>query len=128
MGIHIYSVHRKEEDFADANLFRPERWMEGASEEQSHNNSKAANPFSLGPKACIGKRYVSLSNLRLTMLKTLMRSLAYAEMRLIVTHFLWNFDMLPIDDLTWMDRCKSYTVWEKPPLMVKFKQRAVTPA
>lgn len=90
----------------------------------SHNNRKAANPFSLGPKGCIGRRYVNLGCLRLEMLKTLARSLAYAEMRLIVTHFLWNFDMLPMEDLTWMDRCKSYTVWEKPPLMVKFKQRA----
>lgn len=61
MGVHIYSVQRQEEDFPDANSFQPERWMD--KEAQSNNNKKAANPFSIGPKACIGKRYVSLRHL-----------------------------------------------------------------
>lgn len=74
--------------------------MDEDSEKISQNDRKAAKPFSVDPKACIGKRYVSLGCLQLKVLKTLIRSLAYAEMRLIVTHFLWNFDMLPMDDIT----------------------------
>ncbi|KAL8668737.1 MAG: hypothetical protein Q9224_007779, partial [Gallowayella concinna] len=107
VGISQYAVHRREDYFPDANRFQPERWMD--KQARSNNNLKAVNPFSLGPRGCIGK------------------SLAYAEMRLIVAYFVWNFDLHPIEDLSWMDRCKSYTVWAKPPLMVNFDPRATTP-
>lgn len=60
MEIHIYSVQRQEKDFPETNFFRPERWMNEDNEKQPRNNRKAANPFSLGFKDCIDKRYVSL--------------------------------------------------------------------
>ncbi|KAL8798623.1 MAG: hypothetical protein Q9182_006517 [Xanthomendoza sp. 2 TL-2023] len=106
VGLCPYAVQRREDYFPNADRFQPERWMD--KQARSNNNVKAFNPFSLGSRNCIGQ------------------SLAYAEMRLIVAHFLWNFDLLPIEDHTWMDRCKSHTAWAKPPLMAKFDQRATT--
>lgn len=47
------------------------------------------------------------------------RSLAYAEMRLILARVIWNFDMELSPDCTqWIDQ-PSYVVWEKGNLNVK---------
>ena len=45
-------------------------------------------------------------------------SLAYAEMRVILTRLLWNFD-LTLDERSknWVDM-KIFLMWEKPPLYV----------
>lgn len=65
---------------------------------------KTAQPFGLGPRGCIGK------------------TLAYAEMRLILARFIFNFDVeLEPGMEKWLDGMKSYIVWEKPPLMVRLK-------
>jgi averantin hydroxylase len=53
--------------------FLPERFLGG--EEFKNDNFEAMQPFSVGPRNCIG------------------RNLAYAEMRLIFCRFLWNFDV-----------------------------------
>jgi aspirochlorine biosynthesis cytochrome P450 monooxygenase len=49
-------------------------------------------------------------------------SLAYAEMRLIITRLLWNFD-LELDERSrgWVKDMKVYALWEKGPLYVKLK-------
>jgi hypothetical protein len=47
--------------------------------------------------------------------------MAYHEMRLIITKVLFNFDMqLCPESQDWADQ-KMFTLWEKPPLMVKLK-------
>lgn len=47
-------------------------------------------------------------------------SLAYAEMRLILARFLWNFNLELADDSTqWVENMKMFNLWEKPPLFVK---------
>lgn len=46
-------------------------------------------------------------------------SLAYVEMRLILAKILWNFDMELVSGKDWPEQ-KSYSVWDKKPLMVKF--------
>ncbi|KAI6244582.1 Trichothecene C-4 hydroxylase [Erysiphe necator] len=49
--------------------------------------------------------------------------MATAEMRLIIAHVLWNFDMeLELDSLNWIDQ-KVYALWEKNPLNVKLYPR-----
>jgi hypothetical protein len=49
-------------------------------------------------------------------------SLAYAEMRLILTRLLWNFD-LELDERsqTWVKDLKAYSIWQKEALYVKLK-------
>lgn len=49
----------------------------------------------------------------------MINSLAYAEMRLILAHVLWNFDMeLSAESENWADQ-KIFSLWEKGPLYVK---------
>jgi len=48
-------------------------------------------------------------------------SLAYAEMRLILSRILFSFDMTLVDpEVNWLDqdRNKTYVLWSKPPLNV----------
>lgn len=46
-------------------------------------------------------------------------SLAYAEMRLIMARLLWNFDIsLSEESLKWDDQ-RSYSIWQKEPLMIR---------
>lgn len=53
------------------------------------------------------------------------KNLAYHEMRLIFAKLLWNFDieLCPESD-NWTDQ-RIFILWEKHPLMVKFKPRKV---
>jgi hypothetical protein len=49
-------------------------------------------------------------------------SMAYHEMRLILTKVLYNFDLelLP-ESANWIADQKVYSLWQKTPLMVKVK-------
>jgi cytochrome P450 len=48
-----------------------------------------------------------------------MDSLAYVELRLIIAEIVWNFDMQLLSGRDWPKQ-RSYLVWGKKPLMVKF--------
>jgi cytochrome P450 len=62
-------------------------------------------PFSFGPRNCIGK------------------NLAYNEMRVILASVLWNFDLeLCEQSHDWADQ-KSYVLWEKPGLFCRLRAR-----
>lgn len=88
----------------------PERWLA-----QDHpfyearfalDNKAAFRPFSAGPRNCIGK------------------NLAYAEMRLIMSRLLWNFDLELVDGYeNWDSEQRIHFIWEKGPLMVKLIPR-----
>jgi cytochrome P450 len=57
VGVPIYSIHHKEEYYPDPFNYNPERWMvekEGASQ-QVQDQYTAYNPFSIGPRSCMGK-------------------------------------------------------------------------
>lgn len=55
----ILAVHHNEKFWGpDANMFKPERFAEGASKAAVHPN--AFFPFSLGPRACVGQNFAML--------------------------------------------------------------------
>ncbi|KAK0466864.1 cytochrome P450 monooxygenase [Desarmillaria tabescens] len=57
VSVPTYTVHRDPAVFGDdVEEFRPERWFEG----DSASMSKAFNPFSVGPRACIGRNLANL--------------------------------------------------------------------
>ncbi|KAF2422852.1 cytochrome P450 [Tothia fuscella] len=95
------------DNFAEPDTFIPDRWLEAGWET---DKKKASQPFSLGPRGCIG------------------RNLTYVELRLILGALLWNFDISfteegsplwnPADEYAGL---KAYNTWEKSPLMVKLK-------
>lgn len=47
-------------------------------------------------------------------------SLAYMEMRVVLSRVLWNFDLaLEQDSLNWFETQKQYIVWDKGALNVR---------
>lgn len=106
-----FAAFRSATNFRDADDFIPERWI---SSEYDSDNKSALQPFSVGPRNCLGKKYVSA----LVLDVCLLRSLAYHEMRLILAMVLYSFDLsLCGESKNWNDQ-KVFTLWEKPPLMV----------
>ncbi|KAI0838858.1 cytochrome P450 [Hypoxylon sp. FL0890] len=72
VGVNIYTLHHNAEYFPNPFMFRPERWLEG------NDHARAAfTPFSIGPRSCGGK------------------SLAYAEISIVLARTLWYFDFEP---------------------------------
>ncbi|CAO1603165.1 hypothetical protein XANCAGTX0491_006757 [Xanthoria calcicola] len=106
VGVHQWSAYRSSANFADPDTFDPGRWMAHPPSKYRNDNKAAFQPFSLGPRGCIGK------------------SLAYFELRSIMARMLWHFDMqLESESQRWTDM-KEYMVWYKPPLWVKLSHRA----
>ena len=83
-------------------MFDPSRWLmvEGTAKRIS-----AFNPFSLGPRNCIG------------------RNLAYLEMQLILARLVWHFNFEADGALPVWEAQKSWILWEKGPLVLKVKVR-----
>lgn len=81
-------------NFEDPFAYKPERWLD--ENKNSKDRLDAVQPFSVGPRNCIGK------------------NLAIAEMRLILARILWNFDLeLSGASRGWLDEQKVYTLWDK---------------
>ncbi|KAI0594819.1 P450 monooxygenase No.1 [Biscogniauxia sp. FL1348] len=101
VGVWQYVINHDPRYWKDPHEFRPERWT-GEDERFKTDRTDAMQPFSLGPRNCIGK------------------NLAYAEMRLILAKLLFNFDVaLDPSSRDWLSSQKAYVVWDKPQLNVK---------
>ncbi|KAK1753540.1 putative sterigmatocystin biosynthesis P450 monooxygenase stcF [Echria macrotheca] len=97
--VHQYAAYNSPSNFKDPERFVPERWM--GDERYAGDNRDVFNPFSIGPRACIG------------------RGLAYMESRLVLARLVWGFDMeLMPDSEDWI-RQKTWILYEKPPLNAK---------
>ncbi|KAJ4375373.1 hypothetical protein N0V83_002459 [Neocucurbitaria cava] len=142
-----HATNHSARNFRDPEAYVPERWT--GDERYEGDRREVVNPFSFGPRNCLGKKYVFLSPFSflrpvtvvhsLTHSFTLLRfvsyspngrsmannpnhSLAYAEMRLIMAKLLFNFDLeLVHPDHEWTKEQKVFTLWEKPSLMVRLK-------
>jgi hypothetical protein len=59
-------------------------------------------------------------------LLTSSRSLAWAEMRMILAHMLWHFDLeLHPASKDWIEKQKVFMLWQKPDLIVKIVPRSL---
>lgn len=97
LGIHQLSTYRAPENFKYADQFRPERWL--GDPEFADDKLDSLEPFSVGPRNCLGK------------------NLAWHEMRLLLSTVMLHFDLeLCPQSKNWADQ-KVYTLWEKHPLM-----------
>ncbi|CAA9960028.1 Pisatin demethylase [Pyrenophora teres f. maculata] len=97
-------------NFVLPDSFIPERFLDIPESKAQFeiDVKKAAQPFSTGPRGCIGK------------------NLTYVELRLILGAFLWNFDVEFTEEggKLWDPRnnfegLKAFNTWEKSPLLVK---------
>ncbi|KAE8398257.1 benzoate 4-monooxygenase cytochrome P450 [Aspergillus pseudonomiae] len=95
-----YSTYRSRSNFADPDLFIPERWLNDAPPKFQSDQKEALQPFSYGPRNCVGK------------------NIAYAEVRIVLAKLLWHFDIILDPQCEKWDTQKSYSVWERPPLLI----------
>lgn len=99
VAVHQLATYRSEDNFKHAHIFRPERWMEDP--EFKDDRLDALEPFSVGPRNCLGK------------------NLAWHEMRLLLSTVLLHYDLeLCPESEKWADQ-KVYTLWEKPSLFCR---------
>ncbi|KIN00076.1 hypothetical protein OIDMADRAFT_55967 [Oidiodendron maius Zn] len=103
LSVNQWSAYRAATNFAEPDHFWPERWLENCDEKFLCDRKTALQPFSTGPRNCLGK------------------NLAYAEMRLILAKLLWHYDLeLCPETVNWADQ-KVFILWEKHPPLVKLK-------
>ncbi|KAH7146262.1 cytochrome P450 [Dactylonectria macrodidyma] len=106
----MWAATHTEDNFKDPYSFRPERWLDKAN---ATDKLGASNPFSLGPRGCIG------------------RNLSYMEQRLITAKLLWHNDVAMTGDETWSEwdprgdheNMQVFTNWIKAPLNVRLSPR-----
>ncbi|KAI2616499.1 cytochrome P450 [Hypoxylon sp. NC1633] len=101
-GTEIYTsawaVTHDEQYFAEPMQFMPERWLDP----NSGDVKEASQPFSLGPRGCLGRNF------------------AYMEMNLILAKMLWTYDLELVNkDINWLEEGKVFVMWWKPALMVR---------
>ncbi|QIX02012.1 hypothetical protein AMS68_007529 [Peltaster fructicola] len=97
IGIAQYASYRMPEHFKDANEFHPERWL--GDPKYANDNLDSVEPFSVGPRNCLGK------------------NLAWHEMRILLATVLLEFDLTLLPECNdWVDVQKVYTLWDKNPL------------
>ena len=128
-----WTVNRSPYHWTAPETFAPERWLETPPAAYKDDHLAIRNPFAVGPRNCIGRKYVVLSQfppqarpsctrtLRLFILTA--SSLAYNEMRSVLARVLWHFDLkLEAESQRWTEQ-KVFFFWEKPPLYVKMTAR-----
>lgn len=54
VGVHQYSAYRSAENFRFPDSFMPERWLQ--DERFADDKRAVLQPFSTGPRNCIGKK------------------------------------------------------------------------
>ena len=79
VGVPIYTIHHNADYFPQPFDFIPERWLSDPSANPLHSSLQAAqsayNPFSIGPRGCIGK------------------GLAYVELTVTIARVLFLYDL-----------------------------------
>ncbi len=109
VGLAQWASFHSPDNFNEPYRFLPERFLSQPTKgyPAAFEPNSVFHPWSFGPRNCPG------------------RNLAYIEMRLILAHLLWNFDMR-LDprhiDFEWRDQ-KADLVWRRQPLNVVFKER-----
>ncbi|KAI4151579.1 MAG: hypothetical protein LQ340_003424 [Diploschistes diacapsis] len=110
VSVHAWTLSRDPSCFTRPLEFLPERWLEqdnsGKSPPEFTNDKlRAVQPFSVGPRQCIGK------------------NLARIEMLLILARFLWSFDVDSAEpggksNPKWEEQ-NTWMLLEKHPLLLK---------
>jgi cytochrome P450 len=85
-------VAHDEENFAAAQLFRPERWLEGSGRSRPGHDTQAFMPFGAGARFCPG------------------RHLAMLEIRMVIAMLCRNFAVSPVTDGPPVEEVFSFTM------------------
>lgn len=115
------AMYTSEKNFTRPHEYIPERWM--GDDEFAADQKQALQPFSVGARDCIGRKYVFPPTHTKTQpsLTSSPLSLAYHEMRLVIAKLLYNFDLdLCPESAAWSDQ-ETYILWQKNPLICKLR-------
>jgi len=105
-GVEVLSshmmIHRSNEYWSRPNEFLPERWFDSSFTD----NKKASQPFSVGPRNCVG------------------RAFALVELRLVIAQTIFKYQCsLTNKDFDMVDATKTYEgVLHPPPVWIKFSR------
>ncbi|KAK1656312.1 cytochrome P450 [Colletotrichum phormii] len=103
VSVNPYSAFTNPENWARPNEFVPERWIHTDAPEWKDDKRDVHEPFSYGPRNCLGK------------------NLAWLELRLLLAKTLWHYDLaLCLGMESWVVQ-RNYITWEKGPLMVTLR-------
>ncbi|KAL8946312.1 MAG: hypothetical protein Q9222_007268 [Ikaeria aurantiellina] len=107
VGIPQKTMCRSATNFANPNMFVPERWLPEADPIYQADRKEASEPFGIGGRSCLGK------------------ALAWAEMKMILCKVIWSFDMKLAEGNTkdWSMDPKVYTLHERTPLYIQLSRR-----
>ncbi|RFU79994.1 cytochrome p450 3a17 [Trichoderma arundinaceum] len=110
ISVYQWVTFRSPANFTDPDCFRPERWLGPTHPRHDakfvNDNKSAFKPFSHGSRDCIGK------------------NLAYAEMRLIISRILYQFDYaIAQGQSNWQREQRAFMIWDKGPLRVNLMLR-----
>jgi cytochrome P450 len=101
VGVSQWAMYHDPTLFTNPHIFAPDRFTGESPGLFGEDRLDAIKPFLTGPRSCLGQ------------------NLAHAEMRLILARLVWRFDMvLSSDSSKWMDKQRSYLLWEKPELNI----------
>lgn len=101
VSVSPFVTARDHRNFHNPDEFCPERWIK----DPCRDNTSASKPFSTGPRGCLGV------------------SLAYLEMRLVLSKLVYLFDWELASDIDWMHDVREGILWQKPALVVRFLPR-----
>jgi cytochrome P450 len=59
IGVFQWTANNSASNFHEPDLFAPERWLPNAPAKFANDSKDVVQPFSTGPRNCIGKKYVS---------------------------------------------------------------------
>jgi cytochrome P450 len=125
LGVSHFACYHSAANFHDPETFAPERWLQPTRNatgppspwptemDSPYKNDRlsALQPFSLGPRNCIGAH------------------LARAEMRVLLARLVWKFDLSFPDGEAgkrmenWGVGMKTFMIWQRGALMVKVTPR-----
>ncbi|PYH78029.1 monooxygenase [Aspergillus uvarum CBS 121591] len=108
VGIPPWTAFRSAANFGKPDDFIPERWLpatpEGGGVAIHPHEVQAFQPFSYGPRDCLGRR------------------LGWAELRVLLATLVWHFDWENRSpDARWEEQV-AFVMWEKQPLFLELKK------
>ncbi|KAF2973068.1 hypothetical protein GQX73_g500 [Xylaria multiplex] len=106
VGVHQWSANHSLQNFYQPDQFVPERWLANAPPEYHNDIKGAMQPWSSGPRNCLGKR------------------LAYMEIRMTLARLLWLFNMeLSPESDGWLEKQTYNIIWNRTPLYIRVLPR-----
>ena len=105
IGITLLAAFQSSNNFSQPFRYAPERWMSGKERPEWTKSDRldVCQPFSAGPRNCVGK------------------ALAYAEIRLITALLVLRFDFELHDNGFYPETQRVFLIREKPALKIKLR-------